>query len=76
MDKQQLASQIWKAANKMSGSLDANDYKDLILSLTFYKFLSGREVELFVNNGLSRESLEVQLSGDKGRRITQSLKKN
>lgn len=72
MDKQQLASQIWKAANKMRGSLDANDYKDLILGLMFYKFLSAREVEFFVSNGLRTEALEVQLTLDNQRRVAQA----
>ncbi|PRQ11648.1 type I restriction-modification system subunit M [Corynebacterium sp. 13CS0277] len=72
MDKQQLASQIWKAANKMRGSLDANDYKDLILGLMFYKFLSAREVEFFISNGLRPEALEVQLTLDNERRVAQT----
>lgn len=72
MDKQQLASKIWKAANKMRGSLDANDYKDLILGLMFYKFLSAREVEFFVSNGLRTEALEVQLTLDNQRRVAQA----
>ncbi|GGG75485.1 type I restriction-modification system subunit M [Corynebacterium pelargi] len=72
MNKQQLASQIWKAANKMRGSLDANDYKDLILGLMFYKYLSTREVEFFVSNGLPIESLEVHLNGENERRVAQA----
>lgn len=47
MDKQQLARQIWSAADSMRGSLDANDYKDLILGFMFYKYLSEREIEHF-----------------------------
>ncbi len=49
MDKQQLASKIWSAANEMRGNLDANDYKDLILGLMFYKFLSDR-VRVFIDD--------------------------
>lgn len=64
MDKQQLASQIWKAANKMRGSLDANDYKDLILGLMFYKFLSGREVEFFLNNEIPEDQLESEITSE------------
>lgn len=69
MDKQQLASQIWKAANKMRGSLDANDYKDLILGLMFYKFLSGREVEFFLKNEIPEERLEAEITVAKPRRV-------
>lgn len=72
MDKQQLASQIWKAANKMRGSLDANDYKDLILGLMFYKFLSGREVEFFLNNEIPEDQLESEITSEIPRRVAMS----
>ena len=40
MNKQQLANKIWASANKMRSKIDANEYKDYILGLVFYKFLS------------------------------------
>ena len=40
MNKQQLANKIWASANKMRSKIDANEYKDYILGLIFYKFLS------------------------------------
>ena len=43
MNKQQLASRIWNAANKMRAKIDANEYKDYILELIFYKYLSDNE---------------------------------
>lgn len=45
MNKQQLASKIWEAANKMRSKIEANEYKDYILGCIFYKFLSDKEVE-------------------------------
>lgn len=69
MDKQQLASKIWKAANKMRGSLDANDYKDLILGLMFYKFLSGKEVTFFLENEIPEDLLSSEVTSDKPRRV-------
>ena len=30
MNKQQLASKIWKSANKMRSKIEANEYKDYI----------------------------------------------
>lgn len=51
MNKQQLANRIWASANKMRAKIDANDYKDYILGLVFYKFLSDYEV-----NYLKREA--------------------
>lgn len=40
MNKQQLANRIWASANNMRNKIDANEYKDYILGLIFYKFLS------------------------------------
>ena len=40
MNKQQLANKIWASANNMRNKIDANEYKDYILDLIFYKFLS------------------------------------
>ena len=44
MNKQQLANKIWASANNMRSKIDANEYKDYILGLIFYKFLSDNEV--------------------------------
>lgn len=43
MNKQQLAAKIWESANKMRSKIEANEYKDYILGFIFYKFLSDRE---------------------------------
>ena len=40
MNKQQLANRIWASANKMRTKIEANAYKDYILGLIFYKFIS------------------------------------
>jgi len=45
MNKQQLANRIWASANKMRSKIDANEYKDYILGLIFYKFLSDTEIK-------------------------------
>lgn len=47
MNKQQLANKIWSAANKMRSKISANEYKDYILGLIFYKFVSDKEYEYF-----------------------------
>ena len=62
MDKRQLANSIWTAANEMRGSLDATDYKDFILGFLFYKYLSDKEVEYFIDNGVPAEELPVELT--------------
>ena len=50
MNKQQLANKIWASANKMRSKIDANEYKDYILGLIFYKFLSDNQVIYLKNN--------------------------
>ena len=47
MNKQQLAAKIWASANNMRNKIEANEYKDYILGLIFYKFLSDTEVKYF-----------------------------
>lgn len=47
MNKQQLANRIWASANNMRNKIDASEYKDYILGLIFYKFLSDTEVKYF-----------------------------
>lgn len=47
MNKQQLANRIWASANNMRNKIEANEYKDYILGLIFYKFLSDTEVKYY-----------------------------
>lgn len=57
MNKQQLANKIWAAANKMRSKIDAIEYKDYILGLIFYKFLSDNEVNYLLKAGWREEDL-------------------
>ncbi len=57
MNKQQLANKIWASANKMRSKIDANEYKDYILGLIFYKFLSDNEVNYLLKDGWSEADL-------------------
>lgn len=50
MNKQQLANRIWASANKLRGKIDANEYKDYILGLIFYKFLSDKQINCLTNH--------------------------
>ncbi|MBN0919222.1 type I restriction-modification system subunit M [[Mycoplasma] gypis] len=46
MEKTKLAATIWESANKMrSNGLEASEYKDYILGLIFYKFLSDKMIK-------------------------------
>lgn len=58
MNKQQLANKIWASANKMRSKIDANDYKDYILGLVFYKFLSDNEVNYLLKNGWTEDNFK------------------
>lgn len=58
MNKQQLANKIWASANRMRSKIEANEYKDYILGLIFYKFLSDNEVSYLKNkNNWTEEDL-------------------
>lgn len=57
MNKQQLANKIWASANKMRSKIEANEYKDYILGLVFYKFLSDNEVSYLKKDGWTDEDL-------------------
>lgn len=59
MNKQQLANKIWASANKMRSKIDANEYKDYILGLIFYKFLSDNEVSYLKKNGFNDDNLTM-----------------
>ena len=36
----ELQKQLWSIANSLRGNMDANDFKNYILGLIFYKYLS------------------------------------
>ena len=57
MNKQQLANRIWAAANRMRMKIDSNEYKDYLLGLIFYKFLSDNEVNHLKSLGWPEEEL-------------------
>lgn len=44
MNKQQLAVKIWELANQMRSKIKANKYKDFIIRLHFFKYLSNKEI--------------------------------
>lgn len=64
MNKQQLANKIWASANKMRSKIEASEYKDYILGLIFYKFLSDNEVNYLVRNGVTEDYQQQYLKED------------
>lgn len=57
MNKQQLASKIWEAANNMRSKIEANEYKDYILGFIFYKYLSDQEVRYLIGEEATEEDI-------------------
>ena len=57
MNKQELASKVWNIANVLRKKIKASEYKDYILGLMFYKYLSDKELELLVAEGGSIDEL-------------------
>lgn len=53
----ELKDTLWKAADKLRGSMDASQYKDVILGLVFLKYVSDAFTE-------RREQLTAELSAD------------
>ena len=41
---QELNQALWNAANIMRGSMNADEYKNYLLGLVFYKYLSDRQL--------------------------------
>lgn len=52
---EEIKSRLWDGANELRGSMDASRYKDYMLGLMFYKFLSDKTLETFkVTSGLGK----------------------
>ena len=68
MNKQQLAAKIWESANRMRGKVDASEYKDFILGFIFYKYLSEKEEQFFLGEGMTAGAIGGRGRGDGGLR--------
>ncbi|WP_416322327.1 type I restriction-modification system subunit M N-terminal domain-containing protein [Mycoplasmopsis felis] len=58
MSKQKLASMIWESANKLRGNLEANEYKNYILGLILYKFLSQKQIDYMIKREIDIEDFK------------------
>ena len=52
----ELKDTLWKAANKLRGSLSASQYKDVILGLVYLKYASDAQWKSLVHNAESPAS--------------------
>lgn len=56
---QKLATQIWAIANDLRGSMDASKFKDYILGIIFYRYLSSH-TESYMNDLLKNDGVTYQ----------------
>lgn len=74
MNKQQLASKIWAAANNMRSKIEANEYKDYILGFIFYKFLSELEEKYYMKEGATEEEIkEIEENSDEAKSVQRNI---
>ena len=61
-NKQQseLHSKLWSMANDLRGTMDASEFKNYILGLIFYRFLSERLVSYIEGNLLNQDKLSYK----------------
>ena len=71
MNKQQLASLIWDTCNDLRGSISAVEYKDVILGLIFYRFLSENEVSYLKKQHWTEEIMAAELTEEDARTMKQ-----
>lgn len=54
--QQELKKQLWNIANTLRGNMSADDFRDYILGLIFYKYLSDKMLS-YANNILSEDKI-------------------
>ncbi|QTD39478.1 type I restriction-modification system subunit M [Sporosarcina sp. Te-1] len=53
----EIKRRLWDGANELRGSMDASRYKDYMLGLMFYKFLSDKTIDTFrIASGMKQNS--------------------
>lgn len=62
----ELKDTLWKAADKLRGSMDASQYKDVVLGLVFLKYVSDAFQE-------RRDTIREELSGESEAVIAETL---
>lgn len=57
LEREELHKTIWKIANELRGSVDGWDFKQYVLGLLFYRFIS-ENIENYVNDNQRKAGLE------------------
>ena len=55
----ELHTQLWSMANDLRGNMDASEFKNYILGLIFYRYLSDKLLR-FVNNELEEDGITYE----------------
>jgi type I restriction enzyme M protein len=61
--KTQLDQQLWIIANTLRGKMDADDFRNYLLALIFYKYLI-TNIELYANAILAKHISFNQVKGN------------
>lgn len=56
--RRNLHAQLWKVADEFFGKMNADDYRDYMLGLIFYKYLS-EKISLYANELLRPDELTL-----------------
>ncbi|MDO5311698.1 MAG: class I SAM-dependent DNA methyltransferase, partial [Clostridia bacterium] len=71
MNKQQLASLIWDTCDDLRGSISAVEYKDVILGLIFYRFVSENEVSFLIEQEWTMDIMAEELTEEDSTTVDQ-----
>jgi type I restriction enzyme M protein len=66
-----LEATLWKAADKLRGSMDAAEYKHFVLGLIFLKYVSDAFAQR--RNGIERELAEDGITGDRAAQFLEDV---
>lgn len=58
---EEIKRRLWDGANELRGSMDASRYKDYMLGLMFYKFLSDKTLDTFKSTAGHNGVTEAEL---------------
>ncbi|MDN6195611.1 MAG: type I restriction-modification system subunit M [Atopostipes suicloacalis] len=61
ISSEEIKRRLWDGANELRGSMDASRYKDYMLGLMFYKFLSDKTLEAFKESSQLKDISEEDL---------------
>ena len=74
--KKQLEQQLWNIANTLRGKMNADEFRDYILGLIFYKYLS-EKMDLFATSILKEDKItykSIDEDSDQGKEYLNAIK--